>query len=69
VQYAGDSAERLVLAVVESALTVEMAKQLVGAVYQVDNHEELAALKAGYPTDASMCRHQSHAQRNATDDA
>jgi hypothetical protein len=40
VQYADDSAERLVLAVVESALAIEMAKQLVGAIYQVDNHEE-----------------------------
>ena len=47
VQYADDSAERLVLAVVESALAIEMAKQLVGAIYQVDNHEGLAAVEAG----------------------
>ena len=37
----------LVLAVVESTLTIEMAKQLVGAIYQVDNHEELAVVMAG----------------------
>ena len=49
VQYADDSAEGLVLAVVESALAIEMAKQLIGAIYQVDNHEGLAVVKAGHP--------------------
>ena len=38
VQHAGDRAEGLVLALVEAALAVEVAEQLVGAVDEVDDH-------------------------------
>ena len=44
VQHAGHGAERLVLALVEAALPVEVAEQLVGAVDDVDQHYFLRTL-------------------------
>jgi hypothetical protein len=38
VQDAGDGAERLVLPLIPAALSVEVAKELVGAVDNVDDH-------------------------------
>ena len=48
-QHADDSTERFVLAVIEPALAVEMPKELVSAVYQMNNHEGLVGTEAGYP--------------------
>src|SRR3954454_11045867 len=43
VQHARDGAEWLVLALVEAALAVEVAEELVGTVDEMDDHAELAA--------------------------